>query len=126
MAQGAVPWIKFPTSPMILPSRTGGFLGWIDESRVGVLCADAGVLVLSSRVDGLAIAALPGLSHGIVDGRDSVGAHSACAVDDECRQRLGAAARRRFWEMFDVRTCGEQPASYEPRIGWSGRRHHSR
>jgi glycosyltransferase involved in cell wall biosynthesis len=109
------------------------FPGWINESRVRVLCGNADVLVLPSHAEGLAMAVLEGLSHGMVVVTTPVGAHSeviepeisgilipagdvqalavalARVIDDESlRQRLGEGARRRFLEKFDVRAYGER------------------
>ena len=104
------------------------FPGWLDAARVGSLCADTDVLVLPSHAEGLAMSVLEGLSHGLAVITTPVGAHpeviepevsgilvppgdvealAAALVrvidDEDLRHRLGAGARRRFLEKFDVR-----------------------
>lgn len=111
------------------------FPGWVDQSRVDALCSEADVLVLPSHAEGLAMAVLEGLSHGLAVITTPVGAHAEVieaeesgllvppgdvdslaealrrVVDDiELRQRLRARARRRFLEKFDVRTYAERLA----------------
>ena len=109
------------------------FLGWVDASRVGTLCAEADVLVLPSHAEGLAMAVLEGLSHGLAVVATPVGAHSeviepevsgllvppgdvaalagalARLIDDAgLRRRLGEGARLHFLEKFDVRAYAER------------------
>ena len=104
------------------------FPGWLDESGVRQLCADADILVLPSRGEGLAMSVLEGLSHGLAVVTTPVGAHleviesevsgifvppgdvpalaSALArvIDDESlRRRLGIGARERFLKEFHIR-----------------------
>jgi glycosyltransferase involved in cell wall biosynthesis len=104
------------------------FPGWLDAAAVGALCADAGVLVLPSHAEALAMSVLEGLSYGLPVITTPVGAHPEViesdvsgifippgnvealsdalvrVIDDEgLRQRLGAGARRRFLENFDAR-----------------------
>jgi glycosyltransferase involved in cell wall biosynthesis len=104
------------------------FPGWLDEAGVRTLCADADVLVLPSHAEGLAMAVLEGLSHGLAVIATPVGAHAeviepevsglfvppgdvpalshalARVIDDETlRRRLGRGARERFLAEFDVR-----------------------
>jgi glycosyltransferase involved in cell wall biosynthesis len=109
------------------------FPDWLDEAGVAALCADADVLVLPSHAEGLAMAVLEGLSYGLPVIATPVGAHPEViepevsgilippgdpvalaaalrrVIDDEglCR-RLGAGARRRFLEKFDVRLYAER------------------
>ena len=109
------------------------FPGWVDAAQVRKLCANADVLVLPSHAEGLAMAVLEGLSHGLTVVTTPVGAHpevieqdvSGILVppgdvealagalvrvidDDRLRQQLGAGARRRFLEKFDVRAYAER------------------
>jgi glycosyltransferase involved in cell wall biosynthesis len=104
------------------------FLGWLDQTGVSKLCANADVLVLPSYAEGLAMAVLEGLSHGHAVITTPVGAHSeviksevsgilvppgdvaalADALsrviqDKDLRSRLAKGARERFLEGFDVR-----------------------
>jgi glycosyltransferase involved in cell wall biosynthesis len=109
------------------------FPGWVDEAAVTALFAEADVLVLPSHAEGLAMAVLEGLSHGLAVITTPVGAHPeviepevsgimippgdvealagalARVIDDAgLRQRLGAEARRRFLEKFDVSAYAER------------------
>jgi glycosyltransferase involved in cell wall biosynthesis len=102
--------------------------GWLDESGVRQLCADADILVLPSHGEGLAMSVLEGLSHGLAVVTTPVGAHLqviepevsgifvppgdvpalagalARVIDDESlRRRLARGARDRFLKEFDVR-----------------------
>ena len=112
------------------------FPGWIDQAGVRAACEAADVLVLPSHAEGLAMAVLEGLSYGLAVITTPVGAHteviepevsglfvppgdvealSAALVrvidDPALRSRLGAGARRRFLEKFDVRGYAEQLGS---------------
>jgi glycosyltransferase involved in cell wall biosynthesis len=105
------------------------FPGWVDEAQVRELCANADILVLPSHAEGLAMAVLEGLSHGLTVVTTPVGAHPEVieqgvsgilvppgdvgalagalmrVIDDgSLRRQLGAGARRRFLEKFDI--CG--------------------
>jgi glycosyltransferase involved in cell wall biosynthesis len=109
------------------------FPGWLDQAAAGAVCADADVLVLPSHAEGLAMAVLEGLSHGLAVIATPVGAHAeviepelsgllvppgdvdalaaalARVIDDAAlRDRLRAGARRRFLEKFDVRSYAER------------------
>ena len=104
------------------------FPGWLNEAGVKALCADADVLVLPSKAEGMAMSVLEGLSHGLTVITTPVGAHleviesgvsglfvtpgdvTALAdalvrvIDDESlRRRLAKGARDRFVNEFDVR-----------------------
>jgi glycosyltransferase involved in cell wall biosynthesis len=103
------------------------FPGWVDEAGVRALCAHADVLVLPSHAEGLAMAILEGLSHGLAVITTPVGAHpeviepevSGLFVtpgdvpalagvlvrvinDESLRERLGRGGRERFVAEFDV------------------------
>lgn len=103
------------------------FSGWLDKARVGQLLVDADALVLPSQAEGLAMAVLEGLSHGLPVVTTPVGAHLEViepgisgllvpvndeaalgdallrlATDAAFRDRLGAGARRRFIEAFEI------------------------
>jgi glycosyltransferase involved in cell wall biosynthesis len=105
------------------------FPGWLDEAQVKALFADAEILVLPSYAEGLAMAVLEGLSHGMVVVTTPVGAHAEVIetevsgilvppgnidalaavlqrviADPPLQRRLGAGARTRFLEKFEV--CG--------------------
>ncbi len=109
------------------------FPGWVDQARVRALCTDADVLVLPSHAEGLAMAVLEGLSHGLAVVTTPVGAHMEViepeisgilvpagdvealadalmrVIDDkELRERLRAGARHRFIEKFNVRSYAER------------------
>jgi len=109
------------------------FAGWLNEAGVKALAADADVLVLPSHAEGLAMAVLEGLAHGLTVITTPVGAHPEVIVQDVCGlfvppgdvdaladalvrviddaalcERLGRGARRRFLDMFDVRGYAER------------------
>jgi glycosyltransferase involved in cell wall biosynthesis len=104
------------------------FPGWLNEAGVKALCADADVLVLPSKAEGMAMSVLEGLSHGLTVITTPVGAHLEViepevsglfvtpgdvttladalvrVIDDESlRRRLAKGARDRFVNEFDVR-----------------------
>lgn len=56
--------------------------GWLDVSAVSTLCHDADILVLPSHAEGLAMAVLEGLSHGLAVVTTRVGAHSEVLTDN--------------------------------------------
>jgi glycosyltransferase involved in cell wall biosynthesis len=109
------------------------FPGWIDQPAASALCGGADILVLPSHAEGLAMAVLEGLSHGLAVIATPVGAHGeviepevsgllvppgdvgalagalARVIDDDVlRDRLRAGARRRFLEKFDVRAYADR------------------
>ena len=109
------------------------FLGWINQPAATALCAAADILVLPSHAEGLAMAVLEGLAHGLAVVATPVGAHveviepeqsgllvppgdiaalsaalSRVVGDPTLRERLRAGARQRFFDCFDVRTYSRQ------------------
>lgn len=55
--------------------------GWLDVKGVTKLCRQADILVLPSHAEGLAMALLEGLAHGLVVVTTRVGAHDEVIVD---------------------------------------------
>jgi glycosyltransferase involved in cell wall biosynthesis len=111
------------------------FPGWVDEAGVQTLIAKADILVLPSHGEGLAMAVLEGMSHGLAVIATPVGAHPeviergvsgllvapgdvpalaesiALLIDDgDLRRRLGLGARNRFVEKFEVRAYADRLA----------------
>jgi glycosyltransferase involved in cell wall biosynthesis len=109
------------------------FPGWLDEAGVQAACAAADIIVLPSHAEGLAMAVLEGLAHGLAVVATPVGAHSeviepevsgvlvppgdigalANALrrvidDDALRARLQNGARQRFLASFDVGAYAER------------------
>jgi glycosyltransferase involved in cell wall biosynthesis len=109
------------------------FHGWVGQSEVRAMFADADALVLPSHAEGLAMAVLEGLSYGLAVVTTPVGAHSeviepdvsgilvppgdVAALSDallrvidhkDLRDRLRVGARRRYLEKFDVRGYAER------------------
>jgi glycosyltransferase involved in cell wall biosynthesis len=122
------------------------FPGWLDTTSVSALCADADVLVLPSHAEGLAMAVLEGLAHGLAVVTTPVGAHpeviepgvSGILVppgnvaeltdalirlieDLDLRRRLGAGARDRFLKKFDVRGYAERLSELHTNLLLEGR-----
>jgi glycosyltransferase involved in cell wall biosynthesis len=117
------------------------FPGWLDRAGVRAACEAADVLVLPSHAEGLAMSVLEGLSHGLAVIATPVGAHAEAiepevsgllvpagdvealtaalvrvSDDSALRARLGAGARRRFLEKFDVRGYAERLARLHEEI----------
>lgn len=108
--------------------------GWMEEAETRALCAGADILVLPSHHEGMAMAVLEGLAHGLAVVTTPVGAHDE-AIDDgesglfvpvgdpqalaaalaglvaepERRAALAAGARARFGARFSM-------ASYLPAL----------
>ncbi|MDH6660580.1 UNVERIFIED_ORG: glycosyltransferase involved in cell wall biosynthesis [Rhizobium sophorae] len=57
--------------------------GWLDAGEARALCARADILVLPSHAEGLAMAVLEGLSHGLAVVTTRVGAHDEVITDGE-------------------------------------------
>ncbi|MBB2838127.1 UNVERIFIED_ORG: glycosyltransferase involved in cell wall biosynthesis [Rhizobium etli] len=57
--------------------------GWLDAGEARALCARADILVLPSHAEGLAMAVLEGLSHGLAVVTTRVGAHEEVITDGE-------------------------------------------
>jgi glycosyltransferase involved in cell wall biosynthesis len=101
--------------------------GWMEEAATRALCAEADILVLPSHHEGMAMAVLEGLAHGLAVVTTPVGAHDEAIVegtsglfvpvgdpaalaaalaglvaDPERRAAFGAGARARFVERFSM------------------------
>jgi len=59
------------------------FPGWLDSAGIRALCARADILVLPSHAEGLAMAVVEGLAHGLAVVTTRVGAHEEVIVDGE-------------------------------------------
>lgn len=57
--------------------------GWLNEAETQELCARAAILVLPSHAEGLAMAVVEGLAHGIPVVTTRVGAHAEVITDGE-------------------------------------------
>jgi glycosyltransferase involved in cell wall biosynthesis len=57
--------------------------GWLDAGRIAALCARADILVLPSHAEGMAMAVIEGLSHGLAVVTTRVGAHEEVIADGE-------------------------------------------
>jgi glycosyltransferase involved in cell wall biosynthesis len=57
--------------------------GWLDAGAVKALCARADILVLPSHAEGLAMAVIEGLAHGLAVVTTRVGAHEEVIADGE-------------------------------------------
>ncbi len=57
--------------------------GWLDAGQTRALCRRADILVLPSRAEGMAMAVIEGLSHGLSVVTTRVGAHEEAIVDGE-------------------------------------------
>lgn len=101
--------------------------GWLDARRVKALCASADILVLPSHAEGMAMAVIEGLAHGLAVVTTRVGAHEEVIADGETglfvpvgdhdalartlarlvgdatlRNRLSAAARASYLSRFSM------------------------
>lgn len=101
--------------------------GWLGADETRALCARADILVLPSHAEGLAMAVLEGLSHGLAVVTTRVGAHdevisdgetgvfvpvgdkdalaaalAKLVVDPEARSRLSASARAHYLNHFSM------------------------
>jgi glycosyltransferase involved in cell wall biosynthesis len=57
--------------------------GWLDADSTQALCARADILVLPSRAEGMAMAVIEGLAHGLAVVTTRVGAHEEAIVDKQ-------------------------------------------
>jgi glycosyltransferase involved in cell wall biosynthesis len=113
------------------------WLGWLDEEAKGALLERSQVLVMPSRSEGLPMALLEGMAHGMAIVATEVGgipevlgeaegvlvpserpeplADALCRVagDGELRERLGAAARQRVERLDEVEVAGRLGTIYE-------------
>jgi glycosyltransferase involved in cell wall biosynthesis len=112
------------------------FPGWLDGPAVRSLCETADILCLPSHAEGLAMAVLEGLAHGLAIITTPVGAHAEAIeqdvsgllvppgdvaalaaalgrliLDNAVRHRLQAGARQRFLTKFDVVPYGDRLAA---------------
>jgi len=117
------------------------FPGWVDEASVRALFAQADVLVLPSRAEGLAMSVLEGLSHGLAVITTPVGAHSEVIESGESglfvppgdvpaladalwrlineeglREHLGRGGRERFLAEFDAPRYASRLTSLHARL----------
>lgn len=101
--------------------------GWVDEREVRRLCSQADILVLPSHAEGLAMAVIEGMAHGLCVVTTRVGAHeevltdgdtgvfvpvgdpaalagtlAALIADPARRERLGRRARQHFVEHLSI------------------------
>ena len=103
------------------------FAGWLDERGTRALCAGADILVLPSHSEGLAMAVVEGLAHGLAVVTTRVGAHeeaishgdtglfvpvgdaralsaalAGLLADPAKRRRLGARGRAHYSARFGM------------------------
>lgn len=57
--------------------------GWVDEQEVRRLCSEADILVLPSHAEGLAMAVIEGMAHGLTVVTTRVGAHEEVLTDGD-------------------------------------------
>ena len=101
--------------------------GWLDVDRTRALCRRADILVLPSHAEGMAMAVIEGLAHGLAVVTTCVGAHEEAIIDGESglfvpvgdrdalattlarligdpalRNRLSAGARARYLSQFSM------------------------
>lgn len=103
------------------------FPGWLGPEPTHALCREAAILVLPSHAEGLAMAVVEGMAHGLAVVTTRVGAHeevindgetglfvpvgdprtlaetlARLVTDEALRLRLGEAARRRYLADFSI------------------------
>lgn len=108
--------------------------GWLDADQTRALCRRADILVLPSHAEGMAMAVIEGLAHGLAVVTTPVGAHDEAITDGESglfvpagdgralaatlarlvgdpvlRSRLSAGARSRYLSQFSM-------AAYQRRL----------
>jgi len=57
--------------------------GWLDSGQTRTLCQNADILVLPSHAEGMAMAVIEGLAHGLSVVTTRVGAHEEAVIDGE-------------------------------------------
>ncbi|MCX5480716.1 glycosyltransferase family 4 protein [Kaistia geumhonensis] len=125
---GPVDEYRHRAAALGLAKRTS-FPGWLGVEATRALCREAAILVLPSRAEGLAMAVIEGMAHGLAVVTTRVGAHEEAVSDGETglfvpvgdpealaealallvrdealRTRLGEAARRKFLADFSIQS----------------------
>lgn len=115
--------------------------GWLGAAQISALCREADILVLPSHAEGLAMAVLEGMAHGLTVITTRVGAHEevitdqssglfvpvgntqalarslALAVEDpDLRLRLGQEARRVYLARYSIAAYLNQLESLYQRL----------
>jgi glycosyltransferase involved in cell wall biosynthesis len=113
------------------------FHGWLSHDKTAALCRNADIFVLPSHAEGQAVSLLEAMAHGMAIVTTPVGAHleavspgreaiilqpgdierlaselARLIEDPALRARLGAAARRRFLEAFNINGYAAKLATF--------------